>query len=939
MYCLKAPENLCKTLSPRHKPLFKARAEVVADPVFTKRLNSKMLEWQRVKEAGADIMLWWELLVKPGIKSLLIERGKEMNNERSGQLNLLMIQLAYLNRKVQLGALNRLPELLHVKALINEWHAQECEKVKIQSRIEEVETPELVRIYHHELHKKKIKRSTILKLQTKDGLLEGHSKVAAYLEGLVGDLLSSHPNLCEASQASLLGEVQPVFTEQDNNMFRKLPTKQEVKESVNSANMNAAPGNDGLTSFVYKHCWDILGQSLTEVVQEVHKGASPSLSQRTSLMVYGCKANKPSNSLDPSHKRRISLLNADFKIISGIENIRFKKVATHTLSKSQLAVGDDRRIHHGINKVRDAIFAASNRNQKCGVLDNDYMAAFDYMVLTWVFQVLLAKGLDKQVVNRLYNLYNNHLTVVVINGVQGRCFSNTRWSIRQGDRPSSMFFVYGLDPLLNWLEKRLRGIPIYTMDMFNAPTTSETFKVEAYVDDVKPAITSLAEFELVDKGSAIFEAASGCILHRDPSKGKVKFLPLGGWKPSGKHPGLQREDIPVPYIVLSNHLDMVGVKLCANYRETRSTNCNELQDKVKNVIGPWKSGKFMHLSQRSASINTYCLSKVFFKCSSIDLRTVDTTNITASIKSWLFQDQLVKPEDFLLYRARSEGGLGLIHPKVKAQALFIKCFLETATTGNFLQNKYHEAIFKWYVLQERDFIHPSLPPYISEEILHQIGQALNEGLLIETMTVKAWYKHLLEVNITHSGEPGSRELVPCRVERLNPSMDWKKSWMAASLPGLTSNKSSFLWKMLHDILPTRERMHRMSLPGVPSAICTLCLDNKEDNSEHALLTCSYIKVGADNLLLALQQEIPDMTLERIKFLDFRSDDLYPVTFLTATVLEQLWLSRTEKKRCTWPSIRAQVESEILLLRKGRQAQAGDRVQHMLDATSPTVVCT
>ena len=82
-----------------------------------------------------------------------------------------------------------------------------------------------------------------------------------------------------------------------------------------------------------------------------------------------------------------------------------------------------------------------------------------------------------------------------------------------------------------------------------------------------------------------------------------------------------------------------------------------------------------------------------------------------------------------------------------------------------------------------------------------------------------------------------------------------------------------------------------------------------------------------------------MTLERIKFLDFRSDDLYPVTFLTATVLEQLWLSRTEKKRCTWPSIRAQVESEILLLRKGRLAQAGDRVQQMLDATSATVACT
>ena len=62
--------------------------------------------------------------------------------------------------------------------------------------------------------KKKIRKSTIIKLQTKDGLLEGHSKVTAYLEGLVGDLLSSQANLCEASQTSLLGEVQPVFNEQ-----------------------------------------------------------------------------------------------------------------------------------------------------------------------------------------------------------------------------------------------------------------------------------------------------------------------------------------------------------------------------------------------------------------------------------------------------------------------------------------------------------------------------------------------------------------------------------------------------------------------------------------------------------------------------------------------------------------------------------------------------
>ena len=58
--------------------------------------------------------------------------------------------------------------------------------------------------------------------------------------------------------------------------------------------------------------------------------------------------------------------------------------------------------------------------------------------------------------------------------------------------------------------------------------------------------------------------------------------------------------------------------------------------------------------------------------------------------------------------------------------------------------------------------------------------------------------------------------------------------------------------------------------------------------EHALLTCSYIRVGSENLLLALQHEDPTLTLERIKFLDFRSEGLYPMTFLTVLCFNNLY---------------------------------------------------
>ena len=130
----------------------------------------------------------------------------------------------------------------------------------------------------------------------------------------------------------------------------------------------------------------------------------------------------------------------------------------------KLSAGDDRSIHHGINKTRDAIWAVGQRGEGAGILDNDYQAAFDFMVLLWVFQVLEAKGLDLGVIERLKNIYSDNITVVVVNNIPGRSVKNLRWSIRQGDRPSSLLFNYGIDPHLEWLNRRLKGIPIYKQE-------------------------------------------------------------------------------------------------------------------------------------------------------------------------------------------------------------------------------------------------------------------------------------------------------------------------------------------------------------------------------------------------------------------------------------------------------------------------------------------
>ena len=385
-----------------------------------------------------------------------------MNKERRNYLNLLQVRQSYLTRKIQQGQTSKLTDLKHVQLQIEQWYDEECAKIALQSRADDVQQSEKIRIYHHDIHQKLIKKSAIMKLDTNEGLLEGHEACSQYLENTVADLLLQPAMLDPVAQRVLLEEVEPVFTDADNEMICALPDKDEVKEVVWSSNQHAAPGTDGLTAYLYRQCWDQLGEPLTEVAQAVFKGKQPTSSQRTSLMVFGAKPKKLQSN-KPKDKRKISLLNVDFKVMTGLEAKRHRKIMTHTVSSLQLVAGDDRRVHHGIALARDAINAAGKSRLGCGILDTDLIAAFDWMVMPWVQLVLAKKGLCEEAISRISNLYSDSVSLVVVNNMLGRTIGNVRLSIRQGDKASMEWFTYGIDPILTYLEKRLTGILIYSI--------------------------------------------------------------------------------------------------------------------------------------------------------------------------------------------------------------------------------------------------------------------------------------------------------------------------------------------------------------------------------------------------------------------------------------------------------------------------------------------
>ena len=80
----------------------------------------------------------------------------------------------------------------------------------------------------------------------------------------------------------------------------------------------------------------------------------------------------------------------------------------------------------------------------------------------------------------------------------------------------------------------------------------------------------------------------------------------------------------------SDTLDMVGVQLKATWSQTRKVNGEMIQKKVSQIINSWKSGKFMNVTSRPWSLNTYALTMVWI--SVILLICVSVTSTASLVK-------------------------------------------------------------------------------------------------------------------------------------------------------------------------------------------------------------------------------------------------------------------------------------------------------------------
>ena len=311
---------------------------------------------------------------------------------------------------------------------------------------------------------------------------------------------------------------------------------------------------------------------------------------------------------------------------------------------------------------------------------------------------------------------------------------------------------------------------------------------------------------------------------------------------------------------------------------------------------------------------------------------MDVNKVTSAVKSWLYADQLLKPEEMVMYRPAIHGGLGVLNVKVKAMAGLIKTFLETAGHDKFRTSQYHSMLFKYHVIGDYSVPDPGIPPFYSKDFFTTIQRVFNEfqGNIFE-MSEKEWYNILLEDSCTMEvGESGRKEFIQCRVERISPETDWENSWRLARLPGLGPDNISFLFRMLHQTLPTMERVARTKPNQSSSCKMQSCPDNTEENLSHALIHCAGNKYVGHQLLSCLRTVEPGLQADGLLRLELpvEEDMELPLVWLLSTVLRALWDLRQTSTRVRQYLIRSQLEADINLLRETRFVDAVNQIEEL-----------
>jgi len=293
-------------------------------------------------------------------------------------------------------------------------------------------------------------------------------------------------------------------------------TLEEIYQAIKTGKPHKAPRYNGICLEFLKKTWETTKEGLLQIVNEMY--TEELISEYRKFGIIVCIPNQL-HATQVEHYRPLTIRNTDYKLVTRIIANRLRPWMQDLLQSSQHCGLMGNTVFEAVATIRDAVANAEVTRSPLCVLTIDFQGAFDNLSHEYLFEVLCKYGFGERFRKRIWNIYNNSTSSVLINVYRSFPFPIKSF-IRQRYPLSVILYAMCLIPLLRILENTLRG---QQMGRHRGRTA-----VVAYADYVTIFVTTPTDITKLQEAIHCFEAASGARVNIQ----KSRAIAFGTWDKS-----------------------------------------------------------------------------------------------------------------------------------------------------------------------------------------------------------------------------------------------------------------------------------------------------------------------------------------------------------------------------------------------------------------------
>lgn len=612
---------------------------------------------------------------------------------------------------------------------------------------------------------------------------------------------------------------------------------EELDAALETCSSNKSPGLDGIPYEVYKRTKNIISPTILQVFQEsLDSGILPSSMRQGVTRLL----NKVQGVPKVTDLRPITLLSCDYKLMTKIMVKRLTRVLPEVLTSNQLCSNAPKNILFGASNLLSSIDYVNINNLSAYVISFDIFKAYDKTSINFITTVMRGMNFGERFISWVVACHNSISTQFIL-GSDLSLFLQVLISLRQGDPLAMPLFLINMEPFLQFIKSRIKGLTVGTVKQGE----------EGFVDDVNAISSDLQDMLTLNKAFLQFEAISGTVLNRTS---KSKIMGIGGWT--------RRDRWPLTWIKTEPSLRIFGIQFHPTITETIQVSWETCRMGFSKCLRSWAARSLPTLMQRVQVIQSFALSKLWYLGQVLPIPSKMVEDLEKEIRSFLWIGRLEKLTYEELFNSVDQGGLGLTSVAAKCDALFATQLCRLMAH----QGPYREHLRYWVGVNLRDHLPDMvrgpnaqvLTPYFKKTV-SLLKEALSSGTVniesLESTKAKLLYKEFM------STPP------PPKVTSV-PVMRWQLIFSRLSNEVICPEGRDLLFSIVHNVYKTKSRLFRMNKH--PTGNCTLCRGELED-CVHLFAQCVtsrpcwiYIK----NLIINIFPDVFLMDDMLLLFLDF-----------------------------------------------------------------------